>query len=323
MPRNRILFLILTLSFFTLSCGLTSKETTPDDIQKTTLYAATADGLAIGNQGGKRWENIHSSRKKGILADDINDFAIGDSLTIAGTNKGILISTSNMQQWSSQSLNQFGSPEVNGVLVDGDLIYLATSQGSLTSTNNAKTWSPSRNKVPLRKIIITSQGLLAISDSELWISTDNVSNARVWSKKGINAKQINDIDARDNVIVIATNAGILISTNDVKSFGLLNESNGLLKNETTAVFIDEQNSLYAGNELGFNVSRDLGKSWNKFDRTDGLEMKIINNIYVKGNFYFLATDSGVYASFDKGNKWQKFDRSNGLRSNNVRKVFAR
>jgi hypothetical protein len=323
MPHTRILLLLLALSFFTLSCGLTSKETTPDDIQKTTLYAATADGLGIGNQGGKRWENIHSSRKKGIVADDINDFAIGDSLTLAGTSKGILVSTSNMQQWSSQSLSQFGSPEVNGVLVDGDLIYLATSQGSLTSTNNAKTWSASRNKISLRKMISTPKGLLAISDSGLWISTGNASNVRVWNKKEINAKQINDIYTQGNVVVLATNAGILVSTNDIKSFGLVNESNGLLKNETSTVFLDEQGVLYAGNELGFNVSRDLGKSWNKFDRTDGLEMKTINNIYVKGNFYFLATDSGVYASFDKGNKWQKFDRSNGLRSNNVRKVFAR
>lgn len=323
MPHRRILFLILTLSFFTLSCGLTSKETTPDDIQKTTLYAATADGLAIGNQGGKRWENIHSSRKKGILADDINDFAIGDTLTIAGTSKGILISTSNMQQWSSQSLNQYGSPEVYGVLVDGDLIYLATSLGSLTSTNNARTWSASRNKISLKKIITTPKGLLAISDGGLWVSTGNASTARIWNKKEINAKQINDIYSHDNVVVIATNAGILVATNDIKSFGLINESNGLLKNETSAVFLDEQGVLYAGNELGFNVSRDLGKSWNKFDRTDGLEMKTINNICVKGNFYFLATDNGIYASFDKGSKWQKFDRGKGLRSNNVRKVFVR
>jgi len=313
------------------SCGMVSKDAGPmgpEDPKGITIYAVTDDGLAIGSKGGESWENIHSAKKKGLISNVFSNLIISDRAMYLSFGQGLSVSTDNARSWSSMTYPApLDKATINQVWQSGYQILLATSQGVFISTNNATTFFGAKLQ-PGMISKITGQGtnLYAMNASQLFVST---TNAQTWTPLPLpNRTKINDIDFNGTILIVGTDQGLLISNavlpdSSVPSFNMIKDTQGLPDNAIQAVKIDDKNAIYVGTRQGLSLSKDLGKKWNTFTKTDGLESEKINAIEVFKGHFFLGTTTGVWVSFQNGQKWDKYMKGSGLRSNNVLEILAK
>jgi len=319
------LILIVMTVFLISSCGMVSKDTGPlgpEDPKNITIYAVTDDGLAIGSKGGDSWENIHSAKRKGLVSNIFSALAMTEKNIFLSYAQGLAISTDNAKTWVSVSYPApLDKASINQVVKAGEQVLLATSQGVFISTNNASTFFPAKTQPgSVTKVVGQSGNLYAMNANQLFVST---TNAQTWAALVLPLRsKVNDIDFNGNTLVVGTDQGLLLA-NASGSFNVIKDTQGLPESEVQAVKIDDKNIIYVGTRQGLSVSKDLGKKWNSFTKTDGLESEVIHSIEVFKGHFFLGTNSGVWVSFQNGQKWNKFTKGTGLRSNNVLQILAK
>jgi ligand-binding sensor domain-containing protein len=332
--REIKIYLVLALMAVLLisGCGMVSKDTGPlssEDPKNITIYAVTDDGLAIGSRGGENWENIHSAKKKGLVSNIFSGLVIADKTMYLSFAQGLSISTDNAKTWISVSYPApLDKALINQILKPSDQIFLATSQGVFISTNNASTFFAANTQIGMvTKIAGQNGNFYAMNNAQLFVST---TNAQSWSSVALPFKaKINDIDFNGTTLMIGTDQGLLVANAatlanpSAPSFNVVKDTQGLPENTIQAVKVDDKNVIYVGTRQGLSVSKDLGKKWNTFTKTDGLESEAINAIEVFKGHLFLGTSTGVWVSFQNGQKWDKYMKGTGLRSNNVVEILAK
>jgi ligand-binding sensor domain-containing protein len=331
MTKIKLIFILISIVLIS-ACGLVSKDAGPigsEDPKSITIYAVTDDGLAIGSKGGESWENIHSAKKKGLVSNNFSDLVISDKAMYLSFAQGLSISTDNAKTWVTFSYpDPLDKASINQVLKVGDQMYLATSLGVFISTNNANTFFAAKVQPgTVTKMTGQNGSFFAMNASQLFIST---TNAQTWSALTLPVRaKLNDIDFNGGTLMVGTDQGLWLLNpssffnGTVPSFNMIKDTQGLPENAIQAVKIDDKNVIYVGTRQGLSVSKDLGKKWNTFTKTDGLESELINSIEVFKGHFFLGTSSGVWVSFQNGQKWDKFMKGSGLRSNNVVQILAK
>lgn len=305
---------------------MVSKDTGPigpEDPKSITVYAVTDDGLGIGVKGGESWENIHSAKKKGVISNNFSAMVISERGLFLSYPQGLVISTDNAKSWISVNYPApLEKATINDVTSVGGQFVMATNLGIFISTNNASTFVEAKVQPGMvTKVVGQDTTYYAMNSNQVFISTNN---AQSWSPVVLPARaKINDIDFNGKTLLIGTDQGLWLQTMGTPSFNILKDTGGLPENFIQAVKADDKNIIYAGTRQGLSLSKDLGKKWNTFSKTDGLESEQIQSITVFKGHFFLGTTTGVWISYQNGQKWDHFTKGTGLRSNNVVQILAK
>jgi len=253
-------------------------------------------------------------------------FANGNRI-IAGTEKGIFLSTDNGKNWiladSTVHLNNFFipnnmSPPPIQITIWGDdnTIFAGIeggeSAGVLVSSDNGDTW-----KQKDTNFIEEVNGGFTQIGSTIFVGTNHgvffTTNEGSRWKAAADTSKIHPVFSVFSIgsVLFAgvPDEGVFRSTDKGKTWSTAN--NGLT-NTATLAFTALNSKLFVGvrqatdtSTAGVFVSKDNGANWNPLDNK--LTSHTINVLYSNDKTLFAGTKRGIYFSADQGNKWNLFD----------------
>ena len=221
-----------------------------------------SSGVLKSNDGGLTWEEIFTPARVVGASSKIHD------VIFVGNNDGVYKSTDGGINFEKINY-QFGFNNISVIKsdpIDSSIVYIGTIGAIYKSTNLGNDW------IKLRNVYDFSTYPAYVND----ISVSELNN---------------------NIILVATSHdGILISSDGginwgKKDFGL----------QVHGVFCDNSNEnvIYAAHLSGFEVSNDLGISFQELKEGRFKAAKISNNI-----FYLVEEYTGtILKSTDKGQTW--------------------
>ncbi|MBU0579609.1 MAG: hypothetical protein KKA19_00375, partial [Candidatus Margulisbacteria bacterium] len=125
------IFLAIIISILTLQiigCGLTSKDTNPQqgEFAKLNVYVASGSGLAYSKNSGSSWEHYMKTKTNNIPDNHLNTLYIVDEKTFwIGTDKGLAVTTDNAKTWESYTINDgLGGNSIQDILLNNNILYV-------------------------------------------------------------------------------------------------------------------------------------------------------------------------------------------------------
>ncbi len=214
----------------------------------------------------------------------VNCLAVSGTNLLAGTRRGVFLSTNNGTSWQAIN-NGLGDSAVYSLAVSGSNIVAGTSQDTSYSVSYPKWYGPHGRGMICRS---TNSGAS-------WQSADT-SAYTIVSCFAISGS---------NIFAGATGAGsgVSLSTNNGTSWAAIN--NGLKNFGVNSLAVSGAN-LLAGTDGGIYLSTNNGTNWQTADsgfpgggRVHALVTSDTNR--------FAGTDFGVYRSTNNGTSWSLVD----------------
>lgn len=265
------------------------------------VFIGTEDGVYKSDDAGKSWK----PRSEGCPKYVHTIISKGDTL-LAGTNQGIFRSINDGALWQPLNNGITNHTDITALFISDFITYAATKDSVLyRSTNHGETWTVDKTFEKERIMCFARHKNVILAGTEDgWIyRSDSVS---AWKK--LDSPQ-NVEDGWQNVLSLATDregvfyagteAGILRSGNDGKTWELRNK--GLTEPLVTALVV-EGTDVYAGTDAGIFVSEDKAASWREASTL--LTGAIVTDMQEHRGLVFAATaGSGAYRSSDNGATW--------------------
>ena len=140
----------------------------------------------------------------------------------------------------------------------------------------------------------------------LFYTSDRGNN---WTKN-IFDRHIEDIFVTEKGIYVVTVGGLFLSTNMGSTW------DNISKEYFYTLCQSANGDLFGGNELGFHISTDQGRTWRRSNKGFSAANVMDFTFDKKGNVY--VCDRGVYKSSDDGETWHLL----GLEGKNIRNILV-
>lgn len=307
--KVKYFFISIVLIIILFGCGITSRETSSENIPKnsTKIYAVTDKGISVSNSNGAKWDNtIQKSKTNNLPSSTINDLLLTSDKFYLATDRGLAVSTDNMQSFEVYN----DKNKINSVQVNGLAVAIATEHGCYLATANCvfNRISPADS---FMKAVYQGDRIYAAQKNVIKICTENIFS---WEDLYTFPGELKDFIVLGDTIFAITNDSFFVNDQLLKNFDY---------SVCSALFLDSQNVLWLSTDKGLYKSSDRGKSWVVYDKTSGLEETKINCIFVDNLNIYLATDNGLIHSVNAGETWKTYKRNNGLISNKIIKIIAK
>ena len=268
----------------TTAQGLGSEDVRKVFAAGSTVYAATANGLAISTDGGFSFANRTTAN--GLGSNDVRGVYTAGTTVYAATANGLAVSTDGGASFTNRTTAQgLGGNDVQGVYAEGTTVYAATIGGLSISTNGGAAFT---NRTP-------DQGLGSFVVYDVYVA-----GTRVYA---------------------AVEGGLSISTDGGASFLNRTIANGLGWNRVRGVYAVGA-TIYAATDAGLSISTDWGASFANRTIANGLGDNFVQGVYAAGTTVYAATAGGLAISTNGGSSFSNYTAINGLGSNEARGVFA-
>ncbi|HEY9187483.1 MAG TPA: T9SS type A sorting domain-containing protein [Bacteroidota bacterium] len=238
---------------------------------------------------------------------------------LAGTSKGIYMSTDNGENWS-----YFNKPENTTVITDviikttNGTIIAGTSLGIYRSTDKGNAWIKSNNGIDnpdFFSLYQTSKGDIFAGGKkgEIYVSKDDgVTWTKVLTAHPYSLIESIVENSKGYIFAGVYNAydqyaeGVFRSTDNGKTW--TSSKNGMVSPTANVLLVVKDDVLYAGTQKGFHRSTDDGLTWQQMmtglSQSYGVTAMIAptqNEIYFGNALY------GVFRSTNGGNSWSDYN----------------
>lgn len=267
----------------TTANGLGSNDVRGVFVVGTTIYAATGGGLSISTDNGATWTNKNMT--DGLGSNEVTSVFVSDGKIYVGTrntdfvtpNGGLSISANGGSTFitkktgittaaapgaaagdlcGSYDANAFGGNyncnTVNAVYVNGLDIYLGTNRGLVYSRDGGSTFSNIAGGFGVSSIngISASGSNVYASSHGLNISRDSGASFPVLE---FFAENGNGVLSSGSNVYFASWAGLIISTDDARTFVMDTTASGLGSDNVNGIFVSGT-TIYAGTSGGLSIS---------------------------------------------------------------------
>ncbi|MGA2624391.1 MAG: T9SS type A sorting domain-containing protein [Bacteroidota bacterium] len=238
----------------------------------------------------------------------ISCFAFNASMTFAGSDSGLLISTDRGFSWQTADSGLTNTYTVYSCLVlDSTTILVGTAfQGVFRSTDDGATWKAVNTG-------LTNHGVysLARSDSNIFAATGagvfrSTDKGTSWQRSGLTSGFIAclAVSAKradtSSILAGTGTGGVFRSTNNGSSWKSINT--GLTNNTIWSIAIVDSNIFIGTGTSGIFLTTDNGASWNAVNT--GLGNLNVQSFACVGKNIFAGTyGGGVFLSGDNGANW--------------------
>jgi len=238
----------------------------------TDIYEEAESHLLLGTKGngvirliydpvkGDFNDSFKYSNNNGLSNNDIEDILRDREGNYWFGTKGGGVSILVNQFFVFYNLDEIGFPfKARSVFKDGDNLWIGLDNGLLLTDPmcfDVKYFDEQYGGIPNDEII----DFLKTEDNTLWVATAN--NGLYYKKEGANkfkqknyyndisALQINDIEAFDDKIILATKRGLFFINLKTNAITTLETTDGLSHNNINFVYIDRDNSIWVGPSKG-------------------------------------------------------------------------
>jgi photosystem II stability/assembly factor-like uncharacterized protein len=299
-------------------------------------------GVYLSTDYGENWRQFVAN------FDSVLSVAICGNNYIAGTDRGIYVSTNNGNNWSLKfsggefttlfvtgdtvytakwgeisistncGLNWVQLPAPNQLIYSiikiGNIIFLGTWNGVFYSTNNGQNWiNTLANESEIKSLAVMGNNIFASAYNHgVYVSTNNGVN---WTLTSLNTPYVIPLAVMGNNIFAGKDDGVYISTNNGVNWNVTN----LSSNNIYALSSDGSNIFAGCSKKGIFKSTDNGQSWSQMLNAVSVRSFTMNN-----NNIYCGTEKGVYFSENFGERWIQTSLTNFTNSiesfNNV--IFA-
>ncbi len=267
----------------TTANGLGSNDVRGVFVVGTTVYAATGGGLSISTDGGTTWTNKNTTN--GLGSNEVTSVFVSGGKIYVGTrntdfvtpNGGLSISADGGSTFitkktgmttaaapgaaagdlcGSYDANTFSGNyncnTVNAVYVNGLDIYLGTGRGLVYSRDGGATFSNVAGGFGVSSIngISASGSNVYASSHGLNISRDSGASfpeLEFFSENG------NGVFSSGSNVYFASWAGLIISTDNARTFAIDTTASGLGDDNVNGIFVSGT-TIYAGTSGGLSIS---------------------------------------------------------------------
>ncbi len=304
-----------------------------------TAFCLTAQTLPKDYGIGKSLLKADSSEPVGNSVIDI--IALGDTV-ILGTGKGLSISRNGGVDWQNYyGSNSFGNEDISAIALYGNEVWSATAHsveksgetlpegsGYRYSSDGGITWTSIAQPLDNQNDTVVSYGKNKIKALPVTVSIQNLTYDLAINKSGIWAasfagglRRSTDSGKNWQRIVLPPDYLSEITPDSSYSFSLSpvagkfsKESN--LNHRLFSVIAPYDSLIVAGTAAGINISTDTGKSWKKYNFTNGITGNFIVALaFDKASESLWAASwqaegtneyNGISATFDLGQSWKTF-----------------
>jgi len=267
----------------TTANGLGSNDVRGVFVVGASIYAATGGGLSISTDGGATWTNKNTTN--GLGSNEVTSVFVSGGKIYVGTrntdfvtpNGGLSISADGGITFitkktgmttasapgaaagdlcgsydASAFSGNYNCNNVNAVYVDGSDIYLGTGRGLVYSRDGGQTFSNLAGGFGVSSIngISASGSNVYASSHGLNISRDSGASfpeLEFFSENG------NGVFSIGSNVYFASWAGLIISTDNARTFAIDTTASGLGDNFVNGIFVSGT-TIYAGTSGGLSIS---------------------------------------------------------------------
>jgi hypothetical protein len=288
-----MMVLILVFAGMLTGCGGSSRSGGP----VPTVYAATANGLAISRDGGMTFTIVGGLKDKVIMGL----CACGSTIYAATQSDGLAVSTdggSNFTYYNTSN-SDLVSNATRGVYVSGSTLYVATAGGLSISPTGSLSFSNCLAGTSLNGVYVSGSKIYAATDGGLEISpTGSLSFTNFLSDASVKGVYVSG-----SKIYEATNKGLAISPMDSVAFDYSS-----LDAVPRGVYVYNF-TIYAGTGNGLQISTNGGASFDTIKTkwgSDGILCVFGSGSSVCAGF--CGTDGfGVAVSTDGGTTFKTYN----------------
>jgi photosystem II stability/assembly factor-like uncharacterized protein len=280
-------------TFLTSNHGYTHRYVTSilaDKKDSNTLFVGVVNdrelgGVFVSHDDGQHW----SQKSKGLDGRDVFTLKqTSDGELVAGTNRGMFMLAHNASEWSpiNNIINRTGSAH-------------SAKKGSKAGKTETRSILTAR----VSEIEITPTTWMAATSAGMFTSSNQ---GKSWSGGPVMGKQdFVSVQAKGNLIALATRSGVLVSKDDGKTW----QDSSLSSNVTSirGVTVTSDGTIMFASREGAFRSPNAGAGWEHMQ--NGLPDKNISSIsYDEHGKRLLATstETGViFESEDGGQTWTR------------------
>jgi len=244
-----------------------------------------------------------SIKNTGLVASSVSSLEKCNRGLLAGTNKGVFISSNGGGNWESAG-HFMECNYVTEIKKAGENIYAGTKGGCgmMKSTDEGLTWTPINNGLSSNII----NGITIYENEEIFAATNSgIHNSNNYGSSWsiINTLPVTDffsVQFLDSVLYAASYNTIYKSTN--LGINWISASNGIPAASGINSFEKIGNKIFAAGNMGVFQSTNNGVSWNSANA--GLGDTFINSLISIGDYLVLSTVfTGNYYSSNEGQSW--------------------
>ncbi len=225
------------------------------------IFAGTyGGGVFLSTDNGKSWASTT------LDSQYVWSLALSGSNIVAGTQKGIYLSSNNGSSWSQMN-SGLTSLVVNSIITSAGSIFAGTTGGVFLSTNDGTNWTSADSGLTNKYIwSMYSYGsnIYAGTEAGIFQSTNNGSK---WTKFGLDTLYTYSFASTDTMLFAGTTGGVFYLTKSDSNWTPLN--NGLASNIVTSLLIVDTN-LFAGTDGVYLISL------NQINTVTGVKDNLIN-----------------------------------------------
>lgn len=267
-------------------------------IHKGSIYCLESNRIEVSSDDGNSWTtkllNIDNNDAYSIVSS-------GNELIIGTVNSGIYISSDDGESWEN-CYNSNPNFIVRNLNSNKNFVYAATVDGVLISKDYGINWRKKNKGISSLHVncIFKSKNIL-LAGTRHWGVFISKDNGETWVQKnnGLTNFTISSIAELGNNIILASNIGLFVSTNEGESWEL---ASGELDKPIYYLAV-KGNDLFFTKEHSVFKTNNLGKS--------SVDVKMgAYSFLVYGDRLFVGQLYGVYLTTNNGITW--IEKNNGF-----------
>ncbi len=280
-----------------ISSGMTAKEIRSIVFKDSKIFAGCYySGIySKSDLYNGEWEQINN----GIIAAPVSKLTTEGEDIFCGTyGSGIFLSTDEGNTWNGKNKGLSSLYIEDFKIIDSN-IYAATQDGINRSTDNGEIWQTILPQIWVTSIAAGKDKIIAGAYGKIYISKDMGNSWTVFTNGLPLNSFINDIAVQSDKIYAGTDKGIFLSSDEGQNW--IDVSSNLKNNNIRTIAVTDSAILVGTFSTGVWKSANEGKEWTHLSQLYNLQY--VNDIIIKGNSIFAASDVYVYSSADNGKTW--------------------
>lgn len=241
------------------------------------IYVGSYQGIYLSKDSGKSFHRFAGGI--GLPSDTVNSVAVKNGKIYAGTDAGFVILSEDEGDRLPTGSNAKYASEIERFFIDQGRIFLSSADGFRYTADGGKTYK------------------------------------RIADGKGLASKRVRQFFIRgDNWYFMA--GGFFVSHDGGRTFEhFSSEEYKFYKGDTDALFIDEQDHWYIGDDHGFSISKDQGASFHWVETGSK-----VHALLKTGSDLWIGTDAGLMHSVNDGKTFFLLKPTSGIAGGGVRRL---